>query len=116
MAAEQGPTCGGHELPGLRFRKVWRQLAREGVEVARCTVSRLMRGGVIRIKEAIQRVDSIKKIQSTASEGNASVMVELEPRRRPPPGPTRPRTNIDAVTTFPLETEKPIIREMTNRN
>ena len=25
------------------------------------------------------------------------------------------KSNIDAITTFPLETEKPIIRELTNR-
>ena len=35
-------------------------------------------GVVIRIEEAIQGVDGIKEIQSTASEGNASVMIELE--------------------------------------
>jgi putative transposase len=29
-------------------RKVWRQLGREGIEVARCTVARLMRDGVER--------------------------------------------------------------------
>ncbi len=37
-------------------RKVWRQLGREGVLVARCTVERLMRGmglrGVMRGREA----------------------------------------------------------------
>ncbi len=42
-------------------------------------------GVVIRIEEAIQGIDGIKEIQSTASEGSGSVMVELElgadPRR-----------------------------------
>ena len=37
-------------------RKVWRQLGREGIAVARCTVARLMRQmglrGVVRGKEA----------------------------------------------------------------
>ena len=32
---------------------------------------------VIRIEEAIQGIDGIKEIQSTASEGSASVMIEL---------------------------------------
>src|SRR5207249_2294176 len=31
------------ELRRLRARKVWRQLRRENIEVARCTVERLMR-------------------------------------------------------------------------
>jgi transposase InsO family protein len=46
-----------HRLPNFRVygvRKVWRQLEREGFDVARCTVARLMRSmglqGVIRGK------------------------------------------------------------------
>ncbi|WP_425512605.1 IS3 family transposase [Xanthomonas arboricola] len=44
----------GREQPGLRWRKLWKQLLREGWQVARCTVERLMRRlglrGVIRGK------------------------------------------------------------------
>jgi len=37
------PTGLGRELQVYGADKVWRQLRREGVEVARCTVERLMR-------------------------------------------------------------------------
>ena len=73
-------------------------------------------GVVIRIEEAIQGVDGIKEIQSTASEGNASVMVELELGADPRRVVDEVKNNVDAITTFPLETEKPIVREMTARN
>ena len=73
-------------------------------------------GVVIRIEEAIQGVDGIKEIQSTASEGNASVMVELELGADARWVVDEVRSNIDAITTFPLGTEKPVIREMTARN
>ncbi|MCE2540235.1 MAG: efflux RND transporter permease subunit [Acidobacteria bacterium] len=73
-------------------------------------------GVVIRIEEAIQGVDGIKEIQSTASEGNASVMVELELGADARRVVDEVKNQVDAITTFPIETEKPIIREMTARN
>ncbi len=73
-------------------------------------------GVVIRIEEAIQGIDGIKEIQSTASEGNASVMVELELGADARRVVDEVKNNVDAITTFPLETEKPIIRELKARN
>ena len=73
-------------------------------------------GVVIRIEEAIQGVDGIKEIQSTASEGNASVMIELELGADARRVVDEVKNQVDAITTFPIETEKPIIREMTARN
>ena len=70
---------------------------------------------VIRIEEAIQGVDGIKQIVSTASEGNASVMVELELGADSRRVVDEVKNNVDAIITFPLETEKPIVRELTNR-
>ena len=71
---------------------------------------------VIRIEEAIQGIDGIKQIVSTASEGNASVMVELELGADSRRVVDEVKNNVDAIITFPLETEKPIVRELTNRN
>ena len=73
-------------------------------------------GVVIRIEEAIQGIDGIKQIQSTASEGSASVMVELELGADARRVVDEVKNNVDAITTFPLETEEPIIRELTARN
>ena len=71
---------------------------------------------VIRIEEAIQGIDGIKEIQSTASEGSASVMIELELGADSRKVVDDVKSNVDAITTFPLETEKPIITELTARN
>ena len=71
---------------------------------------------VIRIEEAIQGVDGIKEIQSTASEGSASVLIELELGADARKVVDEVKSNVDAITTFPVETEKPIIRELTARN
>ena len=73
-------------------------------------------GVVIRIEEAIQGVDGIKEIVSTASEGNASIMVELELGADARRVVDEVKNNVDAITTFPLETEQPIIRELIARN
>ena len=73
-------------------------------------------GVVIRIEEAIQGIDGIKEIQSTASEGSGSVMVELELGADPRRVVDEVKNNVDAITTFPVETEKPIIREMLARS
>ena len=73
-------------------------------------------GVVIRIEEAIQGVDGIKQIVSTASEGSASVIVELELGADSRRVVDEVKNNVDAITTFPLETEEPIVRELMARN
>ena len=73
-------------------------------------------GVVIRVEEAIQGIDGIKEIRSTATEGNASVMVELELGADAGRVADEVRNRVDAITTLPLETEKPIVRELTARN
>ena len=70
----------------------------------------------IRIEEAIQGIDGIKQIQSTASEGRGTVMIELELGADARKVVDDVKSNVDAITTFPVETEKPIIRELTRRN
>ena len=71
---------------------------------------------VIRIEEALQGVDGVGEIRSTASEGEASVTVQLEMGADPRRVIDDVKNNIDAITTFPRETEKPIIRELVARN
>ena len=73
-------------------------------------------GVILRIEEAIQGVDGIKQIQSTASEGSASVMVELELGADARRVVDEIKNQVDAITTFPIETEEPIIRELIARN
>ncbi|MCY4029554.1 MAG: efflux RND transporter permease subunit [Acidobacteria bacterium] len=72
-------------------------------------------GVVIRIEEAIQGIDGIKRIHATASEGLASVTVELDFSADARRVLDEIKNSIDAITTFPLETEEPIISEVIAR-
>ena len=57
-------------------RKVWRQLAREGIAVARCTVARLMRAMGLRVPSAASRcgpqsATRLSRARSIASTGSS---------------------------------------------
>ena len=65
-------------------------------------------GVVIRVEESIQNVDGIKEIVSTAAEGSASIIVELELGADPQQVFHEVTNNIQEITTFPIETERPV--------
>ena len=69
----------------------------------------------IRIEEAIQGIDGIKEIQSTAAEGMGTVIVELDLGADVRKVVDDVKSSVDAITTFPVQTEKPVIRELTSR-
>ena len=73
-------------------------------------------GVVVRIEEAIQNVDGVQQIVSTASEGSGVVIVELQPGADSQRVLDEITNNVQAVETFPAETERPIIRELVTRN
>jgi len=73
------------------------------------------RGVVIRVEEAIYGIDGIDTIRSTASEGIASVTVDLELGADVRRVIDEVKSNVDAITTFPIEAEKPTIRELVGR-
>ena len=68
-----------------------------------------------RVEDAIQGIDGIKQITSTASEGLGSVTVELELGADARKVVDDIKSNVDAIDTFPEQTEQPIIRELTSR-
>jgi multidrug efflux pump subunit AcrB len=69
----------------------------------------------IRFEEAIQGVDDVKKIRSTASEGRCSVRVELTLGADEQRVLDDVKSRIDAIDTFPAEVEKPTVQAITNR-
>ena len=69
----------------------------------------------IRIEEAIQGIDGIEQITSTANEGSGTVMVEVALGADTRRVLDDIKTNVDAIETFPEETEKPIITEVLAR-
>ena len=84
---------------------VYRGAAPEEVEEAVC----------VRIEEAVQGLDGIKRLTSTASENIGTVNIEVDPSADLRKLLDDVKARVDAITTFPAETEKPIIREITNR-
>lgn len=72
-------------------------------------------GVAVRIEEAIQDLEGVKEITSTSTEGVGAVTVELESGTDSRKLLDDVKTRVDAIDTFPEETEKPVISEMTNR-
>ncbi|NIA17350.1 MAG: AcrB/AcrD/AcrF family protein, partial [Planctomycetes bacterium] len=73
-------------------------------------------GVCIRVEEAIAAVDGIKRMTSTASEGTGITAVEVEEYADTKEVLDDIKAEIDTITTFPQETEKPIITELLTRN
>ncbi|MCG8606714.1 efflux RND transporter permease subunit [bacterium] len=69
-------------------------------------------GVCIRIEEAIQDLEGIKKIRSTASEGAGRVLVEVKAGYDTRKLLDDIKARIDGINTFPEETEKPVIQEI----
>jgi multidrug efflux pump subunit AcrB len=69
----------------------------------------------IRIEEAIQGLDGVKKLTSTARENFGVVTIQIETDADSRKLLDDIKARIDAIDTFPEETEKPIIQELTNR-
>ncbi len=66
-------------------------------------------GVVIKIEEAIQDVDGIVKLESSASEGLGAVTAEVSRDADLNEVLSEIKTRVDAISTFPALTEKPVI-------
>lgn len=72
-------------------------------------------GVCVRVEEEIQGVDGIERLTSTASEGACGVTAELISGFPVDRALTEIKNLVDGITTFPEETEKPIINHYTVR-
>lgn len=71
-------------------------------------------GVCIRIEEEISSIDVVEKINTVAAEGACNVNAELISGADPNAALQDIRNRVDAITTFPDETEKPIISVVSN--
>lgn len=69
----------------------------------------------VRIEEEVQSLEGIKRITSRASEGVGTVTLELLPGSDIRQLLDDVKARVDAIDTFPEETEKPVIQELLNR-
>jgi len=72
-------------------------------------------GVCVKVEEAIQDLDGIKRVSSTASEGAGTIIVELNEGSDTNKLLADIKSRIDAISTFPEQTEKPVVSEITNR-
>jgi len=66
----------------------------------------------VRVEEAIEGVDGMDRFFSTSREGMCSVMVELSQSADITTALNDIKGKVDAISTFPAETEKPIVSSM----
>ena len=69
-----------------------------------------------RIEEALESAESIFRMTSSANEGSYTVTLEIELGSDTVQALNEIKSNVDSINTFPEETERPIISEMTILN
>lgn len=70
-------------------------------------------GIVVRIEEAVQGVEGIKKVTSTSAEGYGQVFFELQTGYELSEVKENIKTRVDSITTFPENAERPTVEELT---
>jgi multidrug efflux pump subunit AcrB len=72
-------------------------------------------GVCVRVEEAIQSLEGIRQLVSTATEGVGVVVAELLPNTDARKLLDDIKARVDAIETFPAEAEKPVVQEMVIR-
>ncbi|MEH6607542.1 MAG: efflux RND transporter permease subunit, partial [Pseudomonadales bacterium] len=65
----------------------------------------------MRIEEAVSSLDGIDKLRSIAKEGSGKVIIEVEPGFDTIRMLNEVKSRVDGITTFPVESERPRVRE-----
>ncbi|KAA3619994.1 MAG: AcrB/AcrD/AcrF family protein [Calditrichaeota bacterium] len=73
-------------------------------------------GVCVKIEEAIQDIEGIERIRAQASENIGTVTAEVEHGYDVQKVLDEIKMRVDGIETFPLETEKPVIKEFIVRN
>jgi len=72
-------------------------------------------GILLKIEEGLTGVDGIKQLKATASEGIGAVIAELYPEVDADQVLQDIKSEVDRITTFPEDAEKPVIAKLLNR-
>ena len=73
-------------------------------------------GVSLRIEEALEGIQGVDRITSTSSEGRSQVFVEIEDGADRVQVLNEVKGQVDAIITFPVETERPIVSLLTLLN
>jgi multidrug efflux pump subunit AcrB len=73
------------------------------------TPAEVEEGVTVKVEEAIQDLDGIKQLRSTATEGLGTVVVEVDTRHDPRELMNDVKARVDAISTFPADSERPVV-------
>jgi multidrug efflux pump subunit AcrB len=91
------------EVDAVRVQVPYLGAAPEEVESSVC----------VRVEEAVEGTEGVDRVRSTASEGMCSVIIELVEGVDKNKVANDIKSKVDAIDTFPAETENPITAEIT---
>ncbi len=72
-------------------------------------------GIILKIEESLTAVDGIKQVRSTANEGSGIVIAEIYANENVDQILQDIKSEIDRISTFPEDAEKPVISKLSNR-
>ncbi|MFC1688611.1 efflux RND transporter permease subunit [Pseudomonadota bacterium] len=67
-------------------------------------------GAAVRIEEAVKDLEGIDRIVSRSVEGSTRVQIEVDSDYNPQDLLDKVKSRVDAINTFPVEAEKPVVR------
>ncbi len=102
-------------IPQKTFPDVDVDIVSVAVEYLGAAPEEVEEGVCIRIEEQVDGIDGVDRIRSTANEGSCVVLVELLAGTDVERAFTDIKNRVDAINTFPAETEKPIVARVTVR-
>ena len=80
------------------------------------TPEEVEQGVLLRIEEAVKSIEDVSEIRSFAGEGMGSVTIDLDARTVVAEKMDEVKLAVDGISTFPVDTERPIITEQKFRN
>ena len=101
------------QLPQKTFPDIDVEMISITVEYLGAAPEEVEEGVCIRIEEEIEGIDGIDQIRSSALEGACAVVVELLSGADESKVLDDVKARVDAIDTFPDETEKPVISQVT---
>ena len=110
---------GAATLPGIRqeeFPNIDLEVVRVTVEYLGAAPEESEEGVCIRIEEELEGIDGIDNVSSLAVEGACVVSAELVLGTDGNATSAEIKNRVDAITTFPAETEKPIVSQLVMTN
>ena len=97
------------QIPLEVFPTIQTERVNVSVSLRGSTPEDVEKGVTIRIEEAVQDLEGVKRISSRSSEGSSSVSIEIENGYDARDILADIKSRVDSINTFPVDAEKPIV-------